>query len=150
MRSAFSLPALAGCLLVWCVLAWSPAFAAGDEEILVAIEHRALDAIVRKDVKTLAAIFDEGWTEMDSSGAVTGKAAYLQALSSGDYVATSVTPGPMTARLFGDTAVVQGGNEETSRFKGQDTSGKYIWTDVFVKRKGRWRLVATQTVKLGG
>jgi len=40
----------------------------------------------------------------------------------------------MKVRFFGDTAVLTGSDEEKSSYKGKDTSGRYTWTDVFVKR----------------
>jgi len=38
-----------------------------------------------------------------------------------------------------------GSNEEKSAYKGKDTSGRYTWIDVFVKRNGRWQAVASQS-----
>jgi hypothetical protein len=53
----------------------------------------------------------------------------------------------MTVRIFGSTAIVTGTNTEKSMEHGKDSSGKYIWTDVFVKQEGRWRAVASQSAK---
>jgi len=40
--------------------------------------------------------------------------------------------------------VVTGSDDEKSSYKGKDTSGHYVWTDVFVNRKGHWQAVASQ------
>jgi hypothetical protein len=56
--------------------------------------------------------------------------------------------GPMSVRLFGNTAVVTGSDTEKSTEAGKDTSGKYIWTDVFVKQNGKWRAVASQSTRV--
>jgi hypothetical protein len=32
--------------------------------------------------------------------------------------------------------------------KGKDVIDKYLWTDVFVKRDGRWQAVASQSTKV--
>ena len=45
-------------------------------------------------------------------------------------------------------AVVTGSDTEKSMDKGKDTSGKYIWTDVFVKQNGKWRAVSSQNTKV--
>jgi len=50
----------------------------------------------------------------------------------------------MKVRVFGDTAVVTGSDDEKSSYKSKDTSGHYLWSDVFVKREGRWQAVASQ------
>jgi hypothetical protein len=54
----------------------------------------------------------------------------------------------MTVRIFGNTAVVTGSDTEKSMENGKDTTGKYVWTDVFVKQNGKWRAVASQSTKL--
>ena len=53
--------------------------------------------------------------------------------------------GLMKVRIFGDTAVVTGSYKEKSTYKFKDTSGKYSFTDVWVKRGGDWQIVAEQT-----
>jgi len=50
--------------------------------------------------------------------------------------------------VFGNTALVSGTEIEKSQYKGEDSSGEYIWTDVFVLRKGRWQAVSSQSTKL--
>jgi len=54
----------------------------------------------------------------------------------------------MKVRQFGETAVVTGMNEEKSQIKGKETSGRYVWTDVFVNRKGHWQAVASQVSRV--
>ena len=44
--------------------------------------------------------------------------------------------------VFGDTAVVTGTVDETAE---NATHHDYVWTDVFVKRGGKWLAVASQT-----
>ena len=56
--------------------------------------------------------------------------------------------GPLRVRVFGNTAVVTGSDTEKSTEGGKDTSGKYIWTDVFVKQNGKWRAVSSQITKV--
>ncbi len=51
-------------------------------------------------------------------------------------------------RAYGDTAVVHGLETEKSSYKGKDTSGQYRFTDVFVKRNGRWQAIATQVTRV--
>jgi hypothetical protein len=52
--------------------------------------------------------------------------------------------GPMDVKVLGNVAVVQGSDTEKSSYKGKDTSGKWIWMDVFVKRDGKWVAVRSQ------
>jgi len=54
----------------------------------------------------------------------------------------------LEAHVYGDAATVTGANVITATYKGQDASDKFRFTDVFVKRDGRWQVVATQGTKV--
>ena len=54
----------------------------------------------------------------------------------------------MKVRVYGNTAVVTGTDTERGVYHGKDSSGKYLWTDVFVHRNGRWQAVSSQSTKL--
>jgi ketosteroid isomerase-like protein len=63
---------------------------------------------------------------------------------------TTVTTGTddMRVRVFGDTAVVTGTDAETALEDGNKSIAHYVWTDVFVKRNGKWLAVASQTAQV--
>jgi len=44
--------------------------------------------------------------------------------------------------------VVQGSDTEKSSMNGKDTSGKWVWMDVFAKRDGKWVAVRSESTKL--
>ena len=48
-------------------------------------------------------------------------------------------------RFFGDTAVAQG-SESWELRSGKPKHGKYVWTDTWVKRNGKWQIVAAEDV----
>lgn len=54
----------------------------------------------------------------------------------------------MQVRVYGDTAVVIGRNTEKGTLKGKPYTYTYRWTDVFVRRDGRWQAVVSQWVKV--
>jgi len=37
---------------------------------------------------------------------------------------------------------------ESWKLKQDGKSGRYIWTDIFVKRNGRWQVVASQDLEV--
>jgi len=43
---------------------------------------------------------------------------------------------------------VQGSDTEKSLMNGKDTSGKWVWTDVFVKRDSKWLVVRSQAARV--
>ncbi len=43
-----------------------------------------------------------------------------------------------------DMAVVTYKSDDAGSYKGRDISGRYRWTDVLVKRDGRWQFLVSQ------
>jgi ketosteroid isomerase-like protein len=119
-------------------------------QALVQMEREWSDADVKKDVAALTRIMADDWTGIDFQGAVLTKAQALgEVAKQSDATETSTTTlGQMKVRIFGNTAIVSGTEIETSQYRGKDSSGKYIWTDVFVQHKGRWQAVSSQSTKL--
>jgi len=113
------------------------------EQALMQMERDWTEANLKKDVATLDKIIADDYVVNGPAG-VSTKVQLLADIKSGDYKFDSMTMGDMKVRVFGETAIVTGSDDEKSSYKGKDTSGHYTWTDVFVKRQGRWQAVATQ------
>lgn len=120
---------------------------AGIEQALMQMERDWTEAALKKDAAALDKILADDWVGQGPTGVAT-KAQTLTELKSGDYKLESQTLGDMKVRVFGDTAVVTGSDDEKSSYKGKDTSGHYTWTDVFVKRQGRWQAAASQGTRI--
>jgi hypothetical protein len=101
-----------------------------------------------KDTKTLDRIMADDWIGLDYQGTSRTKAQALASLKSGSSTTQSLDLGPMKVRVFGTTAIVTGSDTEKSIYNGKDSSGKYVWTDVFVNRNGRWQAVASESTKV--
>jgi ketosteroid isomerase-like protein len=67
----------------------------------------------------------------------------------GANTAESVNLEGIKVRVFGDAVIVTGRVIEKSQYQGRDMSGHYLWTEVLVKRNGRWQAVASQTSRVG-
>jgi ketosteroid isomerase-like protein len=116
---------------------------AKDEKELLQIERDWTQASLKGDAAALGKILGDDWVGQGPAGTMA-KAQVLAELKSGDNKTDSITLGDMKVRVFGDTAIVTGSDDEKSSYKGKDTSGHWTWTDVFVKRKGHWQAVASQ------
>jgi|SRR5215469_1746422 len=86
----------------------------------------------------------------DPSGGVTDKTQNKAELGSGDLKFESMELSDMTVHVYGDTAVAAGTNNVHGTYKGQDISGKYRFTDTWVKRNGKWQAVARAVEPIGG
>ncbi len=115
------------------------------EQALMQIERDWTDALMKHDAGALGRIIADDWSATTWDGQTFDKAKAIADLPSG--TTESVTLDPMKVRVFGDVGIVQGGDTEKSTYKGKDSSGHYLWTDVFVKRNGQWQPVASQTTK---
>ena len=117
---------------------------------LIQLEHDWSEADVKKDAAALNRILAEDWTGIDFEGTILTKAEVLRQVSlHSDATETESTElGDMKIRIFGSTALVSGTEIEKSEYKGEDSSGTYIWTDVFVRRAGRWQAVSSQSTQL--
>jgi ketosteroid isomerase-like protein len=116
---------------------------ANVEQALMQMERDWTEAQLQKDTAALDKIIADDWVGQGPAGTQT-KAQGLADLKSEDQKFASITLGNMKVRVFGDTAVVTGSDDEKSSYKSKDTSGHYLWSDVFVKREGRWQAVASQ------
>lgn len=117
------------------------------ENALMQMERDWTNGEVKKDITTLDRILADDWVGIDAEGKAETKMQFLESIKSSESKIDSATVAEMKVRIFGDTAVVTGINVEKSQAKGKDTSGRYVWTDVFVKRNGRWQAVASQWVR---
>jgi len=109
------------------------------------LEHDWVDAMKAGDIDKLSQIFADDWTGISYDGSKRTKQSFLAAMKSGGEKIESIEFGPMDVKVMGSVAVVQGSDTEKSTTKGKDTSGKWVWMDVFVKRDGKWVVVRSQS-----
>ena len=126
----------------------SAAPAAGAAEQAIAqMEKEWTEAALHRDTAAVERIVADDWAGINWDGAKYTKAQLLDDLKSGTVAAQSITMDPVKVRVFGDTAVSTGGDTEKSTYKGKDSSGHYLWTDVYTKRNGKWQAVASQSTR---
>ncbi len=122
---------------------------AASEEVaaLKQLEHDWTDAQKNRDVEKLNLIIADDWIGVGEDGNKTNKQDFIKEVKSSKSKLESFEFGDIDVKLLGNVAVVQGGDTEKSSARGEDTSGKWVWTDVFVKREGRWQAVRSQSAK---
>lgn len=118
------------------------------EQELMNLERELMQAGIKRDIQVLDRAVADDYTYTAPDGMVMNRSQARAVFMSGDYVIESGDLDDMKVRIYGDTAVVTGRSTEKSKYKGQDVSGQYRWTDVFVKQGGRWRVVATHVSRI--
>ena len=123
--------------------------AGGDasvSQVLQAMEQDWLNAEKNHDAATFEKLVADDWIAISPDGKSETKAERAAKIKSSH--ATSATMGDMKVRVFGNAAVVTGTDDEATMEGGKKSTGHYVWTDVFVKRDGKWLAVASQTAQV--
>ena len=120
----------------------------GVEQQLKQMEDDWQKAIKNKEAATLRRIIAEDWVGTDDKGKVLSREPYISETTSKPDVIESAENFDMQVRVYGNTAVVTGGSREKGTRNGTAYTDTYRWTDVFVKRGGRWQAVVSQWAKV--
>ena len=118
------------------------------EQTLIQLEQDWSEADLHRDAAALKRILADDWIGIDFEGTVLTKPQALVGIASDSGSLASTVLRNMKVRVYGNTAVVTGTDTETGDYHGKDSSGRYQWTDVFVRRGGRWQAVSSQSTKL--
>jgi ketosteroid isomerase-like protein len=141
-------------VILSCLLS-APAVYAGEEtgatdkadsstkEALIKIEHDWVDVMVRADAAAWSRYIADEWILTTPKGTFVTKPMTQADLKEGALRIESFRLDDVKVRVYGDTAVVLGLITEKTKFRDKDTSGQRRFTDVFVKRDGRWQAVAS-------
>ena len=123
----------------------SAQISSSSEKEILKLENQWSEAVVKRDTTTLQRLYADEYLFTDPGGDVWNKLQDIANVASGTFVVTSFNLDDMKVHIYRRVAVVTGSNDMKATYNGKDVSGKYRFTDVFVKRSGRWQCVATQS-----
>jgi ketosteroid isomerase-like protein len=119
------------------------------EQELKKVEEEWANAYVRHDAGPLEQILADEFITVGSNGQSHGKAQDIEELKSDRATYEYSTPYDLDIRVYGDMAVVIGRTKERGHYdSGRQFINEYRWTDVFVKRQGRWQCIAAQVASI--
>jgi len=120
---------------------------AADREQITQLERDWTQAFVTNDVAANDRVVADDYLGTEPSGKRITKADLTADLKSGSAPLASnhLNEEDLTIRFYGETAVVNG-SESWKQKDGK--SGRYIWTESFVKRNGKWPVVASQDLEV--
>jgi uncharacterized protein (TIGR02246 family) len=108
-------------------------------------------SIVSRDMDALGRVLSDDIVITDSSGNVRGKKEELEILKPSPQVKTvSVDNDEVKIRVFGKTAVVTALTKMVFNIGGKESAMSMRYTAVFVKKDGRWQIVALQSARVPG
>lgn len=116
---------------------------------LIKLEEQWHNAYVQRAAEPLERILADEYIAVGGSGRSINKAQTIEGLKNDTATYEYSTPYDMDFRFYGDSVIVIGRTKEKGKTKdGAEFSVEYRWTDVFVKKNGRWQCVAAQVVRV--
>jgi uncharacterized protein (TIGR02246 family) len=115
---------------------------------LKALEEKWAAAQMKGDIATMAALLADTFVYTTIDGVLRNKAEMIAEIKSGSLKIQTASVDEIKVTFYGDAAVV------TGRWRGKGTEdGKPFddterWTDTWVRIKGQWRCVASQSTLL--
>ncbi len=111
---------------------------------IIEMERQAREASLHRDPDFSQKTLAEDYVAITPLGTVTTKQDTVSARKSGQLRYDSINVTDMVVRLYGDTAVVTARADVKGHQLGEDFSGPYRYTRVWVRRNGRWQAVSYQ------
>jgi ketosteroid isomerase-like protein len=119
------------------------------EQLLADKERDWARALVKGDIKFTEDLLADDYVGTGTDGRRLTKTQTLDEFRSGAFTSESMVVDGIKVRVLGDTAIVTLDQSEKSQSQGRDMSGRSRWTDIFMKRNGKWQLVANQGTRVG-
>jgi ketosteroid isomerase-like protein len=107
------------------------------------LEREWVGAIEKKDAGTLDRLMSPDFVGTSPTAHTYTKSIAIDDLKKDVYVVDKMEMDDVSVNVYGTTAISFTSQEETSTYAGKPTSGHYHFTDVWVKRDGRWQVVAS-------
>ena len=115
-----------------------------DEQQVRQLEHEWIEAFLQGDTATLDRILADDFIFTDPDGKLLTKAEWIADVTSGELSFESIHIDDLQVRMYGDAAVANGRVTVKAQSKEGGFDGHYCYTDMYVKRGGRWQAVAEQ------
>jgi hypothetical protein len=112
------------------------------------IERNLAAAYMRGDRTWVDDLLADNWTSTDYQGHLWTKANVLAMFGRGGPAFTKMEIDVDTVRLLGDVAVVTGRSVSAGRVGDRDVNVTQRYMDIYVRRDGRWRVVASQGTQI--
>jgi len=111
---------------------------------IVEMERQAREASIRRDADFSQRTLAEDYVAITPLGQVTTKQDTVSARKSGQLRYDTINVSDMVVRVYGDTAVVTARADVKGHQLGEDFSGPYRYTRIWVRRTGHWQAVSYQ------
>jgi uncharacterized protein (TIGR02246 family) len=119
-----------------------------DEQQILKLFEDGDRALITADLADLSRIFADDYVQYDESGKSFTRQDVLNNLKSGAIRYVSMISTGRRVRLLNDeVAIVHGAEADLVEQDGKRFTVHYVYTDVVMKRGGKWQIVASQLAR---
>ncbi|HEY5883407.1 MAG TPA: DUF4440 domain-containing protein [Pyrinomonadaceae bacterium] len=118
------------------------------EQEIRRLEREWFDSYISGDRAAFDRIVADDVVITYGNGRVGNKSEAMVEIKTAADSSYSLTSDEIQVRVYGDTAVVTGRVTEKGTFNGRNVNSQSRYTDVWLRRNGRWQVVAAQNTRL--
>ena len=119
-----------------------------DEKAVIETEKQRFVAQINKDFAVLDKVLADDMIYNHSSGATDTKVSFVQSIRDGKTVYQSIDVEEQKARIYGNTAVINGLCMLKAISNGNPLNNHLRYVSVYVRKANQWQMVAWQSLKL--
>jgi ketosteroid isomerase-like protein len=120
---------------------------ADDEQFLKDTEQQLARAWSQHDRAFIENLLAPEWSVTQADGTMLTRRTVLETFFDAVEFDSNVID-DVTVALFGDTAIVRGRTVVSAKLSGASVNARIRFTDVFLKRNGRWQVIASHASPL--
>jgi uncharacterized protein (TIGR02246 family) len=126
----------------------TPASTENVEQAVRQLDNERTQAVLKSDTAFIERVYADDYVVIGANGSVRNKAQVIADFKSGALKLESYKDDELKVRVYGDTAILTGRSTGTTKDKGQEISGQFLFTRVYVNRNGQWRLATHHISKV--
>jgi len=119
----------------------------GDKEIVLELNRSWIESYAKKDTATMERILAKDFLMVNPAGKKSSREDVIKNVGSKDQD-NIATIDSAEVRIFGNTALVVAYLHFTLSSNGKTSYGTNCYSDLYLKRKGKWQAVAAQVTLL--
>jgi ketosteroid isomerase-like protein len=114
-----------------------------DEAYIVQCERDWAASVATGDTSAVERCLADDFVGVNPKGEMYDKAMIVADTPNAPKHFASNHLNEVKVRFFGDTAIAPG-HESWQRHDGEPLKGRFVWTDTWIKRHGKWQIVAAE------
>src|SRR5712692_6015480 len=144
MKIRVAILVAAALLLVMYVGRAQQSSTAEAERYIKESERQWAESVANGDATVVERILADDYVGVDPDGGFYDKAKMVSGTREAPKEFISNHLNEVKIRFFGDNTAVAQGSESWVRRTGSPLRGRFVWTDTWIRRNGKWQIVAAE------